>query len=67
MANYTDDPDIETPTPFEIMWHYIIKFLATVGLVASLCFVAGYLIVSQAPIEKPSSGVGANTSKGKKV
>lgn len=59
--------DEETPTPFEIMWHYILRFLAAVGLVATIGFVAGYLIVSQAPIEKPSPGVGANTSKGKRV
>lgn len=61
------DDERETPTPFEIMWDYILRVLAAVGLVATLCFIAGYLIVSQAPVEKPSIGVGANTSKGKKI
>jgi hypothetical protein len=37
----------ETPTVFEQFWGGFIDFMTLVGMVATVCFVAGYVIVNQ--------------------
>jgi hypothetical protein len=60
MANHTDpiDADIETPTVFERLWDGFIELMTLVGMVVTICFVAGYVIVKQ-----PSSVVQCEPTK----
>jgi hypothetical protein len=37
----------ETPTVFERFWDGFVDFMALVGMVATVCFIAGYIIVKQ--------------------
>jgi len=34
--------DEETPTPFEMMWDYLMVFAKCVGVFAAICFAIGY-------------------------
>lgn len=49
MANHTDpiDSDIETPTIFERLWDGFLELMTLVGMVATVCFVAGYIVYKQ--------------------
>lgn len=49
MANHTDpiDSDIETPTIFERLWDGFIELMALLGMVATIAFIAGYIVASQ--------------------
>jgi|LakMenE18May11ns_1017448.scaffolds.fasta_scaffold9949138_9 hypothetical protein len=49
MANYTDpiEADLETPTVFERIWDGFIELMALLGMVATIAFVAGYIVASQ--------------------
>lgn len=60
MANHTDpiDADIETPTVFERLWDGFVDLMTLVGMVATVCFIAGYVIVNQ-----PSSVVQCEPTK----
>ena len=48
----------ETPTVFERFWDGFIDFMTLVGMVATVCFVAGYIIIKQ-----PSSVVQCEPTK----
>jgi hypothetical protein len=48
----------ETPTIFERLWDGFIDLMTLVGMVATVCFVAGYIIVKQ-----PSSVVQCEPTK----
>jgi hypothetical protein len=60
MANHTDpiDADIETPTIFERIWDGFIELMALLGMVATIAFIAGYIVASQ-----PSSVVQCQPTK----
>jgi len=49
MANHTDpiDADIETPTVFERLWDGFIELMALLGMVATIAFIAGYIVAIQ--------------------
>jgi hypothetical protein len=49
MANHTDpiDADIETPSVFERICDGFIELMALLGMVATIAFVAGYIVASQ--------------------
>ena len=49
MANHTNpiDADIETPTVFERIWDGFIELMALLGMVATIAFIAGYIVASQ--------------------
>jgi hypothetical protein len=49
MANHTDpiDADIETPTIFERIWDGFIELMALLGMVATIAFIAGYIVAIQ--------------------
>ena len=48
----------ETPTVFERFWDGFLDLMTLVGMVATVCFVAGYVIVNQ-----PSSVVQCEPTK----
>jgi hypothetical protein len=48
----------ETPTVFERFWDGFLEVMTLVGMVATVCFIAGYVIVKQ-----PSSVVQCEPSK----
>jgi len=48
----------ETPTIFERLWDGFIDLMTLLGMVATVCFIAGYVIVNQ-----PSSVVQCEPSK----
>jgi hypothetical protein len=48
----------ETPTVFERFWDGFLEVMTLVGMVATVCFVAGYVIVNQ-----PSSMVKCEPTK----
>jgi hypothetical protein len=48
----------ETPTVFERFWDAFVDFMTLVGMVATVCFIAGYVIVNQ-----PSSVVQCEPTK----
>ncbi len=48
----------ETPTIFERLWDGFIDLMTLVGVVATVCFIAGYVIVNQ-----PSSVVQCEPTK----
>jgi hypothetical protein len=37
----------ETPTIFERLWDGFLEIMKLIGMVATVCFVAGYIIVKQ--------------------
>lgn len=37
----------ETPTVFERLWDGFLELMTMVGMVATVCFIAGYFIVKQ--------------------
>ena len=49
MANYTDpiEVDIESPTVFERLWDGFIDMMTLLGMVATIAFVAGYIVAIQ--------------------
>ena len=48
----------ETPSTWEKMWNGFLELMTLVGMVATVCFIAGYVIVNQ-----PSSVVQCEPSK----
>jgi len=60
MANYTDpiDSDIATLTIFERLWDGFIDLMTLLGMVATIAFVAGYIVAIQ-----PSSVVQCEPTK----
>lgn len=48
----------ETPTIFERLWDGFVDLMTLVGMVATVCFIAGYVIVNQ-----PSSVVQCQPTK----
>lgn len=60
MANHTDliDSDLETPTIFERLWDGFIDLMTLLGMVATVAFIAGYIIAIQ-----PSSVVQCQPTK----
>jgi hypothetical protein len=48
----------ETPTVFERFWDGFLEVMTLVGMVATVCFIAGYVIVNQ-----PSSVVQCEPTK----
>ena len=60
MANHTDpiDSDVETPTIFERLWDGFIDLMALLGMVATVAFIAGYIVAIQ-----PSSVVQCQPTK----
>jgi hypothetical protein len=48
----------ETPTVFERFWDGFLDLMTLVGMVATVCFIAGYVIVNQ-----PSSVVQCQPTK----
>ena len=50
--------DQESPTVFERFWGGFVDFMALVGMVATVCFVAGYIVYIQ-----PSSVVQCEPTK----
>ena len=48
----------ETPTVFERFWDGFLEVMTLVGMVATVCFIAGYVIVNQ-----PSSVVKCEPTK----
>jgi hypothetical protein len=48
----------ETPSTWEKMWNGFLELMTLVGMVATVCFVAGYVIVNQ-----PSSVVKCEPTK----
>jgi hypothetical protein len=48
----------ETPTVFERLWDGFVEIMKLVGMVVTVCFVAGYVIVKQ-----PSSVVQCEPTK----
>ena len=48
----------ETPTVFERLWDGFVDLMALVGMVATVCFIAGYIIYKQ-----PSSVVQCEPTK----
>jgi hypothetical protein len=60
MANHTDpiDADIETPTIFERLWDGFIDLMTLLGMVATIAFIAGYIVAIQ-----PSSVVQCEPTK----
>jgi hypothetical protein len=48
----------ETPTVFERFWDGFLEVMTLVGMVATVCFIAGYVIVNQ-----PSSMVKCEPTK----
>jgi hypothetical protein len=48
----------ETPSTWEKMWDGIIDLMTLLGIVATVCFVAGYIIIKQ-----PSSVVQCEPTK----
>jgi len=48
----------ETPTIFERLWDGFIDLMTLLGMVATVCFIAGYVIVNQ-----PSSVVQCEPTK----
>jgi hypothetical protein len=53
-----DMVEYETPSTWEKMWDGFIDFMTLVGMVATVCFIAGYVIVNQ-----PSSVVQCEPTK----
>ena len=60
MANHTDpiDSDLETPTIFERLWDGFIDLMTLLGMVATVAFIAGYIVAIQ-----PSSVVQCQPTK----
>ncbi len=60
MANHTDpiDADIESPTIFERLWDGFIDLMTLLGMVATVAFIAGYIVAIQ-----PSSVVQCKPTK----
>ena len=50
--------EYETPTVFERFWDAFVDLMALVGMVVTICFIAGYIIVKQ-----PSSMVKCEPTK----
>jgi len=50
--------EYETPTVFERLWDGFIDLMTLLGMVATVCFIAGYVIVNQ-----PSSVVQCEPTK----
>jgi len=48
----------ETPTIFERLWDGFLDLMTLVGMIATVCFIAGYVIVNQ-----PSSVVQCEPTK----
>ena len=48
----------ETPSTWEKMWNGFLEVMTLVGMVATVCFIAGYVIVNQ-----PSSVVKCEPTK----
>jgi hypothetical protein len=48
----------ETPSTWEKMWDGLLEIMTLVGMVATVCFIAGYVIVNQ-----PSSVVQCQPTK----
>ncbi len=48
----------ETPSTWEKMWDGLLEIMTLVGMVATVCFIAGYVIVNQ-----PSSVVQCEPTK----
>ena len=49
MENYTDpiEVEIESPTIFERLWDGFIELMTLLGLIATIAFVAGYIVAIQ--------------------
>jgi hypothetical protein len=49
MANYTDpiEVDIESPTVFERIMDGFVALMTLLGMVATVAFIAGYIIANQ--------------------
>jgi hypothetical protein len=60
MENYTDpiEVEIESPTIFERLWDGFIELMTLLGLIATIAFVAGYIVAIQ-----PSSVIQCQPTK----
>ena len=60
MENYTDpiEVEIESPTIFERLWDGFIEMMTLLGMVATVAFVAGYIVAIQ-----PSSVIQCQPTK----